>query len=92
MGSEVLIDLFEVTQPVSVKAGIQTQACLTSNPELFPLYFVASWEEKVLRRNENLAHKSPQKEKKKNAGFFCSKRKKVIATKRVIKGQDNFDG
>ena len=81
MGSEVLINLFEFTQPVSVKAGIQTQACLTSNPELFPLYFVASWEEKVLRRNENLAHKSPQKEKKKECGVFLLKKKKSYSYK-----------
>lgn len=61
----MVIDLVEVTQLVSVKAGIQAQACLTSNPELFPLYFAASREKKVLRRNGNLAHKNTQKEKKK---------------------------
>ena len=59
----MVIDLVEVTQLLSIKAGIQAQACLTSNPELFPLYFAASWEKKVLRRNGNLAHKNTQKEK-----------------------------
>ena len=59
----MVIDLFEITQLVSAKAGIQTQACLNSNPELFPLYFTASWEKKVLRRNGNLVHKNAQKEK-----------------------------
>lgn len=85
----MVIDLVEVTQLLSIKAGIQAQACLTSNPELFPLYFAASWEKKVLRRNGNLAHKNTQKEKK--STFFCLK-KMVIATKRVIKGQANFEG
>lgn len=71
MGSEKLINLFEVTQHIIVKAGVQTQACLTSNPEFFPLYFVASWENKVLRINENLATKVCKKEGKKEVGFLC---------------------
>ena len=40
VGSEMFIDLFEVTQLRSLKAGIQIQACLTLNPEFFPLHFV----------------------------------------------------
>lgn len=40
MGSEMLSNLSEVTQLISVKARIQTQTCLTLNPELFPVYFL----------------------------------------------------
>ena len=87
MGSEMLSNLSEVTQLISVKARIRTQTCLTLNPELFPVYFVASWEKEVLRRNGNLAHENPQKEKKEGCFFSL-----VIATKRVIKEQDFFDG
>jgi len=43
---------------------------LTSNPELFAVYFVASWEKKMLRRNGNLVHKNAQKEEKKEECFF----------------------
>lgn len=46
VGSEMLSNLSDITQLVSVRAEIQTQACLTSNQELFLLYFDASWEKK----------------------------------------------
>ena len=44
----------------------------------------------MLRRNGNLVHKNAQKEEKKKSAFSIPKI--VIATKRVIKEQDYFDG
>lgn len=81
----MLSKLSEVTQLLSVSDGIQTQACLTSNSELFLLFFVASWEKNKLRRNGNLTRGNLGLKKKKRRALF-SLQKLVIVMKRMIKG------
>lgn len=58
-------DLFEVTQLVSVKAGIQAQVCLNSNPELSTLLCCLLGEKGAEKKWKLRTRKSSKRKKRK---------------------------